>query len=89
MVVSVAGRVGVEVPLVERGDEVAVDQRHVTVQDHDVALEVPQGLHAGADGVAGAASLLLDGALAAHRQDLGDRLLVGPGDDDDAAGERR
>ena len=80
------GGVGVEVPLVEGGDEVAVDQRHVAVQHHDVALEVVQRLEAGADGVAGAAPLLLHGALAAHRQDLVDRLLVGAGDDDDALG---
>ena len=80
------GGVGVQVPLVELGDELAVDQRHVAVQHHDVAVEALERLEAGADGVAGAAPLLLHRALAAHGEDLGDGVLVGAGDDHDALG---
>ena len=74
----------VEMPLEEAGDEVAVHQRHVAVQHHHVALEAGQRLEAGAHGVAGAVSLHLHGALASHRQDLGDPVLVGARDHDDA-----
>src|SRR5665647_3304150 len=66
------------------GDEVTVYQRHVAVQHNHVALEAGQRLQAGAHGVAGAAALVLHGAFATHGQDLGDLILVGARDHDDA-----
>ena len=58
----------VDVVAAQAGQQLGAGQRHVAVQDHDVAVEVGERDHAGPHGVAAAQALGLHGALRAWRQ---------------------